>query len=222
MARIAHAGFLHETNTFAPISATWDDFVRAEGFPGLTRGADMLAVFPPINIGTGGFIREAQALGHELVPLAWAGAVPSSFVTEHAFETMAGVVLESLAAAGAVDAVYLDLHGAMVTEHLEDGEGEFIRRVRQAVGEAVPLVVSLDLHANTTVRMLDECDGLVAYRTYPHVDMAETGGGAARYLDGLLRRGDRPAKARRPLPFLMPLTGMCTLVDDKDSFAYSS
>ena len=213
MARIAIAGFLHETNTFAPIPATWDDFVRAEGFPGLTRGADMLAVFPPINIGTGGFIGEATALGHELVPLAWSAAVPSSYVTEDAFEAMARLVLADLEAALPVDAVYLDLHGAMVAEHLEDGEGEFIRRVRRTVGPDVPLVVSLDLHANTTERMLDECDGLIAYRTYPHIDMADTGRRAARYLQGILAGGGGPAKARRPLPFLMPLTGMCTMVE---------
>ena len=213
MARIAIAGFLHETNTFAPIKASWDDFVRAEGFPGLTLGADILEVFPPINIGTGGFIREAQELGHELAPIAWSAAVPSSYVTEDAFERMSKIVLEGLAAAQPFDAVYLDLHGAMVTEHLEDGEGELIRRVRRAIGPDMPLVVSLDLHSNTTELMVRDSDGLVAYRTYPHVDMADTGARAARYLDRLLRGGGRPAKARRALPFLMPLTGQCTLLE---------
>lgn len=213
MARIALAGFLHETNTFAPIKATWDDFVRAEGFPGLTQGADILEIFPPINIGTGGFIREAQTLGHELAPVAWAAAVPSAHVTEDAFERMSQIVLDGLAAARPFDAVYLDLHGAMVTEHLEDGEGELIRRVRAAIGPDTPLVVSLDLHSNTTDLMVEACDGLVAYRTYPHVDMAETGARAARYLDRLLKSGRKPAKARRALPFLMPLTGQCTMLE---------
>lgn len=213
MARIALAGFLHETNTFAPIKAAWDDFVRAEGFPGLTQGAEILDVFPPINIGTGGFIREARALGHELAPIAWAAAVPSSYVTEDAFERMSRLVLDGLAAARPFDAVYLDLHGAMVTEHLEDGEGELIRRVRAALGPDVPLVVSLDLHSNTTELTVEASDGLVAYRTYPHVDMAETGARAARYLDRLIRSPRKPAKARRALPFLMPLTGQCTMLE---------
>lgn len=213
MARIAFAGFLHETNTFAPIKASWDDFVRAEGFPGLTQGPAMLEVFPPINIGTGGFIKQAQALGHELAPIAWSAAVPSSYVTEDAFERMSAIVLEGLADARPFDAVYLDLHGAMVTEHLEDGEGELIRRVREAIGPALLLVVSLDLHSNTTELMVRDSDGLVAYRTYPHVDMAETGARAARYLDGLLAVGARPAKARRALPFLMPITGQCTMLE---------
>ena len=213
MSRIAFAGFQHETNTFAPIKATWDDFVRAEGFPGLTRGSEMLEVFPPINLPAGGFIRQAQALGHELLPIAWSAAVPSAHVTEDAFERMSAIVLSGLAEAEPFDAVYLDLHGAMVTEHLEDGEGELIRRVRATIGPERPLVVSLDLHSNTTELMARDSDGLVAYRTYPHVDMADTGARAARYLDGLLASGRRPAKARRALPFLMPITGQCTMAE---------
>lgn len=213
MARIAHAGFLHETNTFAPIKADWAMFVAAEGFPGLTRGEEMLSVFPPINIGTGGFIEAARAAGHDLVPLAWSAAVPSAHVTDEAFESMSAIVLEDLAAADPVDAVYLDLHGAMVTESFEDGEGAFIARVREAVGPDVPVIVSLDLHANVTDRMLEMSDLLIAYRTYPHVDMAETGRRSADLLQRVLAADARPAKARRTIPFLMPLTGQCTMAE---------
>ncbi len=213
MAVIAHAGFMHETNTFAPIKASWEDFLRTESFPGLTEGAAILEIFPPINIGTGGFIKEAQELGHELKPIAWSGAVPSAHVTEEAFENMSAIVLQGLEDDRPYDAVYLDLHGAMVTEHLEDGEGELLRRVRAAVGDEVLLVVSLDLHSNTTEQMVAQCDGLIGYRTYPHLDMADTGARAARYLDALLNGADRPAKARRVVPFLMPLTGQCTMVE---------
>ncbi|MDP6706850.1 MAG: M81 family metallopeptidase [Alphaproteobacteria bacterium] len=211
MARIAHAGFMHETNTFAPIKASWDDFLRTESFPGLTRGQEVIEVMSSFNIGTAGFLKTAAELGHEPVPIAWASAVPSAHVTEDAFERMSEIVLAGLADLEPYDAVYLDLHGAMVTEHLEDGEGELIRRVRHAIGSEMPLVVSLDLHSNTTETMLDHSDGLIAYRTYPHVDMADTGSRAMRYLDGLLQ-GARPAKARRALPFLMPLTGQCTMM----------
>ena len=211
MARSAIAGFMHETNTFAPIKATWEDFVRAESFPGLTQGEEILQIFPPINIGTGGFIKEAQRLGHELLPIAWAECVPSAHVTAEAFENMAAIILHGLQEQQPYDAIYLDLHGAMVTEHLQDGEGELLRRVREQVGPDMPIVVSLDLHSNTSQAMLDLSDGLIAYRTYPHVDMAATGARAARYLDELLKKG-RPAKARRALPFLMPMTGQCTMV----------
>lgn len=123
MAIIAHVGFLHETNTFAPSQATWDDFLRAEGSPGLTQGADMLEVFPPMNIATGGFVTQARALGHGLKPIAWCTAVPSAHVTREAFENFSALLLSGLEAVRPFDAVYLDLHGAMVTEHLEGGPG---------------------------------------------------------------------------------------------------
>ena len=193
--------------------ATWDDFVRAEGVAGFTQGEEMLHIFPALNIGTGGFINQARALGHTLKPIAWCSAVPSAHVTEEAFERFAALLLAGLEKARPFDAVYLDLHGAMVTEHYQDGEGELLTRVRAAIGAAMPLVASLDLHSNTTTTMLDQADGLIAYRTYPHLDMADTGARAARYLDALLRGAPRPAKARRALPFLMPLTGQCTMVD---------
>ena len=214
MSRIAHAGFLHETNTFAPRKATWDDFVQVESFPGLTLGEDILSVMPGKNIATSGFIGEAQEMGHELVPIAWCTAVPSAHVTEHAFETFSEILLSGLAQAAPFDALYLDLHGAMVCEHLEDGEGELLSRVRKQIGGEIPLVVSLDLHSNTTLQMFDNSDALIAYRTYPHVDMADTGKRAARHLASLLADpGHRLAKAHRALPFLMPLTGQCTMVE---------
>ena len=214
MSRIAIAGFLHETNTFAPRKAEWDDFVRAEGFPGLTLGPDILEVMPGKNISIAGFITEAQGQGHEMVPIAWCCAVPSAHVTEHAFETYMTMLLQGLEEAAPFDAVYLDLHGAMVCEHAEDGEGELLARVRAHLGPDMPLVVSLDLHSNTTRTMFDNCDGLIAYRTYPHVDMADTGSRAARYLDALLAGpGQPPAKAHRAVPFLMPLTGQCTMAE---------
>lgn len=210
MARIAIAGFMHETNTFAPIKATWQDFVRAEGMPGLTQGEAMLTVFPPLNVATGGFIKTAQNLGHELLPIAWADTVPSAHVTTEAFENMAEIILQGIRKQ-AIDAIYLDLHGAMVTEQLQDAEGELLRRIRARLDSELPIVASLDLHSNTTQAMLDLCDGLVAYRTYPHVDMNATGARAAHYLHDLFK--NKPlAKARRALPFLMPLTGQCTLM----------
>ena len=210
MAIIAHAGFMHETNTFAPMKAAWTDFLRSESFPGLMLGASMLELLAETNIATRGFAEVARARGHELKPIAWASAVPSAHVTEDAFERMSAIILAGLKPP--FDAVYLDLHGAMVTEHLEDGEGELISRVRRAIGPDIPLVVSLDLHSNTTAEMAAGADGLIGYRTYPHVDMADTGRRAARYMDRLLS-GACPAKARRVVPFLMPLTGQCTMLE---------
>jgi len=119
-------------------------------------------------------------------------------------------MIDGIKAAGPLDAVYLDLHGAMVTEHLDDGEGEILARVRQVIGKDLPLVVSLDLHANVTPEMVEHADALIAYRTYPHVDMADTGRAAAGHLALLLETKQKFAKAFRQLPFLIPLSWQCS------------
>ena len=150
MTRIAVGGFLHETNTFAPTKATYDDFVHGGGWPSMALGSHVLKVMRNINVGLAGFIGAAEANGWELVPTISCGASPSAHVTKDAFERIVKVLVDGIAAAGPLDAVYLDLHGAMVTEHLDDGEGEILARVRKLIGQEVPLVASLDLHANVT------------------------------------------------------------------------
>ncbi len=211
MARIAVAGFQHETNTFSPVAAAYRDFAQADGWPPLLRGRDMLAELPGINLPAAGFIAAARRQGHELVPLLWCSAPPSGPVTRDAYERIAGELLERLAAARPLDALYLDLHGAMVAEHAEDGEGELLRRLRGIAGD-LPIVASLDLHANVSPSMIEQAAALVAYRTYPHVDMAETGERAAALLGRVLRSGSLAKAARRP-QFLIPLIWQCTLVD---------
>ena len=88
MARIAVGGFQHETNTFAPQQATWDDFVRADAWPGLLHGPEMIAAVEGFNIPIAGAVKKLGELGHEIVPLAWAAAPPASYVTEDAYERM--------------------------------------------------------------------------------------------------------------------------------------
>ena len=210
MARIAVGGFLHETNTFAPTKATYDDFVHGGGWPALAQGADVLKVMRNINVALAGFIEAAETRRWELIPTISCGASPSAHVTGDAYERVVHVMVEGIKAAGNLDAVYLDLHGAMVTEHFDDGEGEILRRVRAVIGKDLPLVASLDLHANVTPEMVAHADALIAYRTYPHVDMADTGRAAARHLALLLRSKQKFAKAFRQLPFLIPISWQCT------------
>ncbi len=212
MARIAVGGIQHETNTFAPLKATLADFEQADAWPGLTTGPALLEAVKGINLPAAGFIDEARSLGHELVPLLWCSAQPSAHVTRDAFEFIVQGLLARLAQARSLDAVYLDLHGAMVAEHIEDADGEVLARVRKLIGPGVLLVASLDFHANVSARMVEQADGLVSFRSYPHVDMTETGVRAAALLHDLLRKPAR-AKWHRPLPFLMPLTSQCTLVE---------
>ena len=208
--RIAIGGFQHETNTFAPSKAGWDDFVLGGGWPSLASGDAVFAAVAGANIPIAGFIAAAQARGHTLVPTTWCAASPSAHVTQDAYERIAGMIIAGIRAAMPVDAVYLDLHGAMVAEHLDDGEGELLRRVRALVGPAVPMVASLDLHANVTAGMVASADALVAYRTYPHVDMAETGARALALLQQRLDGAPRLELAVRRIPFLIPICWQST------------
>jgi microcystin degradation protein MlrC len=212
MALIAVGGIQHETNTFAPSKANLAAFEIGGGFPPLTSGPDLYPRIKGKNIPIAGFVEHVEALGHHTTPLTWGAASPSDVVTEHAYEHICGLILDGLKSAPAFDAVYLCLHGAMVTEHLQDGEGELLRRVRALIGPDMPLVASLDLHCNTTPEMIAHSDLLVAYRTYPHIDMADTGARTARLLDEILRRGQKPAKAFKQMPFLIPLHWQCTMM----------
>ena len=216
------AGFQHETNTFAPSLADWEAFNRGDAFPAYIRGEAMQTQFTGVNIPVGGFIDAAKRHGWQLWPSVWAGASPSSYVTRDAFERIATDLLQDLkqALSQGIDAVYLDLHGAAVAEHADDAEGELLARVRALIGENMPLVASLDLHANVTQRMLATADALVAYRTYPHIDMAETGERAAELLQRRLRLGRREALTVHRLPYLISLNAQSTwLQPAKDIYA---
>ena len=212
--RIFVAGFQHETNTFAPSKADWDAFESGSSYPAFSRGTAMLELIAPTSLPMGGFVREARRHGWELMPSVWAGATPSAHVTEDAFERIAAALLEDLRAAGTIDAIYLDLHGAAVAEHLDDPEGELLARIRRVVGAQLPIVASLDLHANVTERMRGLASVMVAFRTYPHIDMAETGERAARMLATLIAPAAQPfATHHRRLPFLLPLNSQCTMLE---------
>lgn len=217
MARIAIGGFQHETNTFAPVKADLKEFEKVAGQPRAPRGEALFGAVAGLNLPISGFIESARSAGHDLIPTQWAMATPSAHVTDRAFDKITGNILEDITSAGKLDAVYLCLHGAMVTESHQDGEGELLRRVRAEIGPDVPVVVSLDLHSNTTQQMVDLSTALVAYRTYPHIDMAETGRRAAILLDRILRDGTLPKKSFRKLPFLIPLVWQCTTLEPSNS-----
>jgi microcystin degradation protein MlrC len=220
--RIAVGGFHHETNTFAATPATYDDFVMADGWPGLTRGDEIFPTFERKNIGISGFLETARERGWMIVPTLWCQAGPSGRPTVDAYERVAGELVARIRAArdsGPLDAVYLCLHGAMAAEHLDDGEGELMRRVRDVVGPEMPLVASIDFHANVTAAMVALSDAMAAYRTYPHLDIAETGRRAARLLARILETGAKPHKAFRHLPYIIPLTQQCTMIEPAKGLA---
>lgn len=185
-------------------------FQTGGGYVPMTRGAALEDVFSDVNLGLCGAYRTAREAGWDVVPILWAGAIPSAPVTRDAFEQIADEIIAGLRAAGPLDGVFLDLHGAMVAEHLDDGEGELARRVRAAVGPDVPIAAALDLHGNISEEFVQTVDVLAGFRTYPHVDMADTGARAAGLLHKIMHSGIRPAKAFRRLSYLVPIPFQCT------------
>jgi microcystin degradation protein MlrC len=210
--RIFVAGFQHETNTFAPSKADWAAFESGSAFPAFSSGQAMLDRLGPTSLPMGGFIRAARQRGWTLLPSAWAGASPSAHVTRDAFERIAQHIVAD-AGQGGFDAVYLDLHGAAVAEHVDDAEGELLERLRAVIGPLMPVVASLDLHANVTRRMLQHASAMSAYRTYPHVDGSDTGARCAALLAQLWQHGRPWATQHARLPFLLPLNAQCTMMD---------
>lgn len=173
---IGIAGMSHETNTFSPVIT---DLARFSG--GGTKpasGDKAINIFRNTGTCLGGFIGVCESRGYAFRMGIAAGAAPSGPVENEAYEEMVGQILEL---AAGVDALMLDLHGAMVTKTYDDGEGELLRRIRTRY-PAIPITVALDMHANVTPEMVNNCDIICGYHTYPHIDMAETATRAAHLL----------------------------------------
>lgn len=196
--RLVLAVMRHETNTFSPLSTPLEAFGRgADGGP--KSGAEAIAAYRGTNNPVAAYIDLAEREGAEIVlPLA-ANAHPSGKVTADAFEAMAGAICEAVA--GGCDAVLLDLHGAMVAEGFDDGEGELLQRIR-AIAPEVPVAVALDFHTNLTAAMVQNATAIAGYCTYPHVDMYESGKHAGETTLKALRGEARPVMLWRSLPML--------------------
>ncbi len=215
MKKIAVAGFQHETNTFAPLPTTFEIFEERGAWPELTRGESLIKRFLGLNLPISGFI---SACNHKVEPILWAAAEPGGFVENDAFELITNEIVDGIIGSRP-DAVYLDLHGAMVTRKYDDGEAEILRRIRDAAGYDLPLAVSLDLHGNLSQSFFDLADLVTIYRTYPHVDLAETGARAADLLSMALKKPLK--KAWRRANFLIPVTAQGTdYQPSKDIYNY--
>jgi len=203
MTRLVLARLNHETNSFSPVKTPLAAFAPKWGEEALGAAGNYPAAI-------GAFHAFARRIGAEVeVPLI-AHAMPSGPVEDEAFEAMAQAILAAVEKG--CDGILLDLHGAMVTRSHDDGEGELLRRVR-AAAPGVPIGVALDLHGNITEGMLEHCDVIVGFKTYPHVDMVATGEHVARLFEPLLSGGPRPAMALCHPPMLAATLCMNTTTD---------
>ncbi len=168
--RVGVAGLWHETNTYAPHAATLDDFAAFE----LLEGAELLER----NAGTGSVIggfadTPGEGVDIELVPLVSAGAWPSGPCDGPTIDALLERLAAAFHSAGALDGLLLNLHGAMVATGIDDVEGTLARLVRESLGE-IPVAAVLDFHANPSPELVQSCDAIISYDTYPHVDIART------------------------------------------------
>ncbi|MEA2586570.1 MAG: hypothetical protein QOF33_4655, partial [Thermomicrobiales bacterium] len=198
--RVAIGEFKQESNTFALNPATLDDF-RAWH---LWYGDDLIAGLQGTNTEVAGFLDVLAENGCQPLPTLATFAMSGAPVAADAYATLRDQLLERLEAVRPFDAVLLALHGAMVTTEEDDPDGATLAAVRALIGPDVPLVVTMDLHANLTERCCEHADAIVGFRTAPHIDLRETGQRAARLLLRQLRGEVRPTMAFAKIPMVTP------------------
>lgn len=194
--RLLLAGISHETNTFAEKRTALDEFEAN----GLFRGDELLSL-AGTNTVVGGVVETANALGIELIPVIATSAIPGGLVTDRVFELVV-TAIENAVRDSRPDAIVLDLHGAMVTESHDDGDGAVLARVRATAGIDMPIFATLDLHANVGPNMLEHATALIPFDTYPHVDNADRGAEAVRLAERTVAGEIRPVMAAVKLPVL--------------------
>ena len=200
--KIALLGAILESNRFAP-AAEMDDFTSLTWASGEALMDEARSATPKLATEFAAFVRAMDATGNWTpVPCLLAASHPAGPVREAVIEEIIATNEAMLRGAGEVDAVYICNHGAMVAEHDHDPDGMLMSRVREVVGPDVPIVATLDLHANVSQRMVDACDLIVGYRTNPHVDQIERGEEAAFSLRRILASGLRPRIAHVKLPLV--------------------
>ncbi len=202
--RLATGCIGHETNTFSSVPTTIDSFA-----PKMV-GGHILTNFRETGTIVGGIIDASEELNVELVPLLWTFATPSGTVNQSAYDRLKLEFLDLLTKAGDIDGVVLDLHGAMVTEEIEDAEADLIRSVREVVGTR-PIVVTFDLHANITPETVKYADVIIGFDTYPHVDMYERGFEAVQVIHNMIEGRVDARMAYWQLPLLTSPPAQCTM-----------
>jgi microcystin degradation protein MlrC len=198
------AEFAHETNTFNKHRTGYDAFVERFGF----FGEDAIKERGDANTELAGFCDSARKYGWKQIHVLSAAAEPAGVVTRDAFERLGGAIVAAVAEhKSTLDGILLSLHGAMVTEFCEDGEGELLERLRAVVGPDLPIAVTLDLHGNITPKMCELANILVSYKTYPHIDMRDVARQAGDILQRTMKGEIKPRTLRAHRPMLDEANG---------------
>jgi len=184
----------HETNTFSPVPTPYESFVSRGDF----YGKDAYNAFKGTNTPMAAFLDLAEKEGAEIIIPIAAETWPSGPVHAQAYQRITDAICDAVAKG--CDAIFLDLHGAMVCQNTDDGEGTLLERIRSIAPE-IPMAVALDLHANLTDKMITNCSVIAGYTTYPHIDMYETGLRSGKILIDALKGEVKPTMnwAHRPM-----------------------
>ncbi len=199
--RVLSAEIVHETNTFNIRPTNLQSFQDRY----LLDGEQALAARGDHNTELAGLLDTGRDYDWNISHVISAAAGPGGIVARDAFETLTAPLIA--AAADNWDGIFLMLHGAMVTDFSDDGEGEILRRLRAVIGPDMPISVTLDPHANVTVTMCDLAQILVSYTTYPHVDIRATGRRAAELLQRTMTGDIQPKTLRAYRPMLEEANG---------------
>lgn len=189
--RVGIIAFLHESNTFVTPATTLRNFEENL----LVSGEAVRSAFEGTHHEVGGFFEGLSKAGLTAVPIFAARAIPSGTIAAETFDELCARLSSALAAAGTLDGLLIAPHGATVSERFPDADGEWMRRVRETVGPACPIISTLDAHANLSPTMVAASDALIAYRTNPHLDQRERGLEAANLMARTLRGEIRPVQA---------------------------
>ena len=201
---ILTAEFLHETNTFCKLPTTLQGFSER----GLLFGQQAIEARRNNNTELAGFLDAADAYNWRVTHVLSAHAQPGGPVTRAAFEELvAPIVAAVLQHKGQLDGILLGLHGAMVPDFCDDGEGELLRRLRAQVGPDLPIGITLDPHANVSRTMCDLANIIVSFKTYPHTDMRATARHAGDILQRTMLGEIRPVTLRVARPMLEEANG---------------
>ncbi len=196
--RLLLATLSHETNTFSPVPTRLDRFCRDGTM--LLQGQAAIDFYRGTGTCIGGYLAVAEENHADVVVPVTASAPPSGPVDGEAYETIANLITDSVKQGG-FDAIWLDLHGAMVTDRFADGEGELLRRIR-AIDPRTPLCVAYDMHANVFDPMVRHAQIVTGYQTYPHIDQRQTAERSARALLRVMRGEVKPTAAWDNAPML--------------------
>jgi len=212
MKKIIIAEFKHETNSFTP-SITDEQAFRNRNY---LFGEEIIGRFTGVKNEIGAFLDFfSDRTDYCLIPTIAFNAQPGGIVSQAVFETAQKTIIEVIRRTEKVDGILLALHGAMVTEAHQDGEGELVEKLRREVKDKVPILTTLDLHTNLTAKMVENCDGMFVYDYYPHTDTYEAGLRAAKCMYETLERKIKPVIKYRKLDILLPYMPTAEPVMDK-------